>query len=203
MKGIFITFEGSEGCGKSTQSGLAYNYLKKQGRRVLYLREPGGSAISEKIRKILLDSTNRSMVAECEMLLYMAARAQVVRQIIEPALRRGFIVISDRFLDSTLVYQGYALGMNIATIRRIGDFVTCGIKPDLTILMDLPAEKGLARCGRVKDRIEERPLAYHRRVRSGYLKLARAEPKRIRIVKVDKDKTVTQEKIIKLILEFI
>ncbi len=203
MKGIFITFEGSEGCGKSTQSGLAYNYLKRKNRKVLYLREPGGTAISEKIRNILLDSGNRSMIAECEMLLYMAARAQVVRQVIEPALSRGFIVISDRFLDSTLVYQGYALGMDIGTIRRIGNFVTGGLKPDLTILMDLPAEKGLERCGRRKDRIEERPLAYHRRVRDGYLKLARRDPRRIKIIKVDRDKAVTQENIRKLLVKFI
>jgi dTMP kinase len=182
---------------------MVYSYLKRKGYKVLYLREPGGTRISEKIRKILLDSKNRSMTPACEMLLYMAARAQAVGEVIKPALRRGFIVISDRFLDSTLVYQGYALGMDIKVIQRVGNFVTCGIKPGLTILMDLPVEKGIERCGRIKDRIEERPLAYHRRVRDGYLKLAQSQRRRIRIVKVDKDKSVTQENIRRLVLKFL
>ncbi len=194
MKGKFITFEGSEGCGKSTQSKLLYKYLKHKGYNVVYLREPGGTRISEKIRKILLDARNH-ITPECEMLLYMAARAQAVNDIIKPLLAKGKIIICDRFLDSTIAYQGYGLGIGAGFIKNVGNFVSRGIKPDLTILMDLAVKKGLKKCGAIKDRIEKRPLAYHLRVRKGYLKLAESEPKRIRIVTVYKDKAITQKKI--------
>jgi len=195
MKGKFITFEGSEGCGKSTQSKMLYLYLKKKNYPVVYLREPGGVKISEKIRDILLDAKNESMSPECEMLLYMAARAQVVSAIVKPALSAGKIVICDRFMDSTLAYQGYGLGMEISLIKSVGSFVTGGIKPDLTILMDLPVKKGLKHREASLDRIEQRSLAYHSKVRRGYLKLARLEPDRIKIVKVNKDKNKTQQAI--------
>ena len=203
MRGIFITFEGSEGCGKSTQSRLLYEYLKKKGYRLVYVREPGGTKISEKIRKILLDSKNESITSTCEMLLYMAARSQVVSEVIKPALTKGKIVICDRFLDSTIAYQGYGLGIDIGLIKNIGNFATEGIKPHLTILLDLPTKEGLAVCGRVKDRIEKRSLCYHLGVRKGYLKLASGEPKRIKVIKVDKDKHKTQEKIRKLVSHFL
>lgn len=202
MKGKFITFEGSEGCGKSTQSRLLYEYLKRKGYDVVYLREPGGTKISEKIRELLLDPKNE-ISPICETLLYMAARAQVVKEIIMPALKMDRIVICDRFLDSTIAYQGYGLGMNIKFIKYLGDFVTGGIKPDLTIFLDLPTKKGLEVCGRVKDRIEKRSLIYHFRVRKGYLKLATLEPRRIKVVKVDKDKTATQKRIRELVDKFL
>ncbi len=195
MKGLFITFEGSERCGKSTQSKLLYNYLKRKGCNPVYLREPGGTKISEYIRKILLDHHNHTMVAQAELLLYMASRAQLVGEVINPALKKGKIVICDRFLDSTLAYQGYGLGVDVNFIKQVGNFSTNAIKPDLTILLDLPAEKGLRKCGKVKDRIERRCLEYHLKVRRGYLKLAADEPKRIKIVKVAKDKLVTQKNI--------
>jgi dTMP kinase len=194
MRGKFITFEGSEGCGKSTQSMLLYEYLKKKGRRVIYLREPGAARISEKIRNILLDAKN-IISAECEMLLYMAARAQIVNEIIKPALKRGKVVICDRFLDSTIAYQGYGLGMDIKLIKNIGKFVTQGIKPGLTIFLDVPLKQGLRHRDGNKDRIEKRPLKYHSRVRQGYLNLAQEEPARIKIVKVDGEKNATQRKI--------
>ena len=200
MQGKFITFEGSEGCGKSTQSRLLAQYLKRKGKRVVYLREPGGTKISERIRKILLDPKNHISLAT-EMLLYMAARAEVVNKIINPAITQGKIVICDRFLDSTLAYQGYGLGIDINFIKKIGNFVTGGIKPDLTILLDLPVKKGLRYRKLKKDRIEKRSLAYHIRVRNGYLKLAASDPKRIKVVKVDKDKSVTQAEIRKLVLD--
>jgi len=203
MKGKFITFEGSEGCGKSTQSKLLYLFLKNKGYKVIYLREPGTTQISEKIRKILLDSQNASMSPGCELLLYMAARTQLVEEIIKPALSKAKIVICDRFLDSTIAYQGYGLGESIKFIKAVGRFATQGIKPDLTIFLSLPFKKGLALCGRSKDRIEKRPLAYHLRVRCGYLKLAHLEPKRIKIVKVADDKNKTQENIRKLILKLL
>lgn len=195
MIGKFITFEGSEGSGKSTQSKLLYQYLKRKGFKVICLREPGGTKVSEKIRKILLDSRNKAITPASEMLLYMAARSQLVCEIIKPALIKGKIVICDRFLDSTLAYQGYGLGMNIKLIKDAGDFVSEGIKPSLTIFLDLPVRKGLRHRRSIEDRIEERVFAYHLRVRRGYLKIARSEPKRIKIIKVDNDKFETQRKI--------
>lgn len=203
MKGKFITFEGSEGSGKSTHSKLLCSYLEQKGFSVIHLREPGATGIGEKIRKILLDTKNKSMAPECEMLLYMAARAQVVRELIAPSLKQGKIVVCDRFLDSTLTYQGYGLGMDIRLIKAIGYFACAGIKPDLTIFMDLPAARGLAACGGIKDRIEKRPLAYHERVRHGYLELARLEPGRIKIIKLDRDKNNTQKKIRELAGRFL
>lgn len=199
MKGKFITFEGSEGCGKSTQSKMLADYLRKKGRRVAYLREPGGVKISEKIRNILLDAGNSGMSPECEMLLYMAARAQLVSDIIKPALLKGKIVVCDRFLDSTLAYQGYGLGMDINLIKQVGRVATQGINPDLTIFLDLPVKKGLKHRESKEDRIEQRSLQYHSRVRNGYLKLARIEPSRIKVVKVRENKYCTQDKIREII----
>ena len=199
MKGIFITFEGSEYCGKSTQSKLLYEYLKGQGRRVIFLREPGGTAVSEKIRELLLDPGNSSIAAETELLLYMASRAQTVREVIMPALQKGAIVVCDRFLDSTVVYQGYGLGMDKRFIMQLGRFATAGIKPDLTILLDLPLKQALGGISRKKDRIERRSFAYHRRVKQGYLALARQEPKRIKIVKLASDIQTTQAAIRRLV----
>ncbi len=187
-KGKFITFEGSEGSGKSTQIELISQYLKSKKIPLLLLREPGGVKISEKIRQILLDVENKGMGDECETLLYMAARAQLVHEVVAPALKEGKLVLCDRFLDSTVVYQGYGNGVDIAFIKRIGKFVTKGITPHLTFIFDIEAAKGLARINRAKDRIEQKALTYHNRVRSGYLDIARREPKRIKVIKVDKSK---------------
>jgi len=203
MRGKFITFEGSEGCGKSTQSKLLYQYLKRKGFKVIYLREPGGTKVSEKIRKILLDSKNDSITPMTEMFLYMAARAQLVNEIIAPALKKGKIVICDRFLDSTIAYQGYGLGIDIKLIKSVGEFATSGIKPDLTIFLDLSLRKGLKHRQQLKDRIEKRSLVYHSRVLKGYLKLAHLESERIKIVKVHKDKNKTQKKIRELVNRFL
>jgi dTMP kinase len=197
MKSKFITFEGSEGCGKSTQSEMLYHYLKSKGLKVVYLREPGGVKLSEKIREILLNPESK-ISPEAETLLYMAARAQVVRDIIKPALEAGKIVICDRFLDSTIAYQGFGLGIDIGMIKAIGKFATLGIKPDLTLFLDLPVKNGLKHRDNYKDRIEQRSFKYHEKVRKGYLKLARLEPKRIKIVKVQPDKLTTQNNIRKL-----
>jgi len=203
MRGKFITFEGSEGCGKSTQSRMLYNYLKAKGFKVVYLREPGATRISEKLRNILLDPANKKMSRECEMLLYMAARAQIVAQLIEPALSNGRIVICDRYLDSTIVYQGYGLGIDIGLIKSIGRFSTRSINPDLTIVLDLPVKDGLKHRQGKKDRIEKRNLSYHTRVRHGYLELVRKEPSRVKLIKVEKDKRITQDNIRKLIDRFL
>jgi len=203
MKGKFITFEGSEGSGKSTQSKLLYRYLKARGFKVVYLREPGGTKVSEKIRKILLDHKNDSITPIAETLLYMAARAQVVNEVIKPALKKGKVIICDRFMDSTVAYQGYGLGIDIGLIKCVGAFATSGIKPGLTIFLNLPLRKGLRHRQHTKDRIEKRSLSYHSRVLNGYFKLARLEPRRIKIVKVHQDKNKTQSKIRKLVDQFL
>jgi len=199
MKGKFITFEGSECSGKSTQSKLLYEYLLEKGYKVIFLREPGGTKVSEEIRQILLDNKNKAITSETELLLYMASRSQTVSEVIRPSLAQGKIVICDRFLDSTIVYQGYGLGMDIKLIRKLGYFVTDGAKPDLTILLDLPLEKALNGIHRQKDRIESRSFEYHRKVKNGYLKLAKQEPQRIKIVKLADDKFETQKKIRELV----
>lgn len=188
MNGVFITFEGAEGSGKSTQIALAEDYLKGQDRDVLLIREPGGVRISEAIREMLLDVRYTEMTKECEVLLYMAARAQLVEEVILPALRQGKVVLCDRFLDSTLVYQGYGHEMGLDPIRRIGEFATQGLVPDVTVLFDIETEKGLRRAGGNKDRIEQRSLEYHNRVRQGYLKLAEEDPQRVRVIRVDRGK---------------
>lgn len=202
-RGIFITFEGSEGSGKSTQSKLLAGYLKRKGHDVLFLREPGGTKISEKIRKILLDHKNDSMSSSCELLLYMASRAQVVEEVIKPSLKKGMIVICDRFLDSTVAYQGYGLGVDLGLIRCIGEFAAAGIQPEMTIFLDVPVKEGLKHRRSREDRIEKRSLLYHERVRRGYLKIARQDQKRFKIVKLDKEKSVTQGKIRDLITEIL
>ena len=180
-KGILITFEGPEGGGKSTQISLLCAYLRQRGLKVLHLREPGGTAIGEKVRNILLDLKNKKMDALCEMLLYQAARAQLVGEKILPALRQKRIVVLDRFLDATVAYQGYGAGLDVNLIKRIGRLVTCAIRPDLTILLDIGVREGLRRSRR-RDRIERKSLQFHRRVRKGYLELARRNPRRIKVV---------------------
>ncbi len=195
MKGKFITFEGSEGSGKSTQAVMVLDYLKSKNLPVVLLREPGGVKLSEKIRDILLDVNNTSMGDECETLLYMAARAQLVKEIIKPALQGGQIVLCDRFLDSTIAYQGWGSQVDLAAIETIGRFATGGVTPNLTLLFDIDTSKGLARTNAQKDRIENRSLEYHHRVRQGYLALAKKEPGRIKVISVDAPKEVIFEQV--------
>ena len=199
MKGIFITFEGSEGSGKSTHAKLLCGYLKSKGFKVAHIYEPGSTAIGDKLRRVLLDPKNKGITYLCEMLLYMAARAQLVEKVIKPHLKQGIIVVCDRFLDATLAYQGYGAGINIKHIKEVGKIVTGGLTPDLTLLLDLPAQKGLMRAGAFKDRIERRPLSFHERVRRGYLKMAGLEPARIKVIRVDDNKAKTQKAIRKFV----
>ena len=193
VNGKFITFEGAEGSGKSTQINFAHEYLKSKNFSALLLREPGGVRVSEKIRVILLDVANEKMCKESETLLYMAARAQLVVEVVEPALKQGTIILCDRFLDSTIVYQGYGCGVDLKFIKSVGQFATRNIKPDLTFLFDIDAPDGLARINRAKDRIEQRGFDYHNRVRKGYLALAKQEPKRIKLISGTKPKEEIQQ----------
>ncbi len=195
LKGRFITFEGSEGSGKSTQAALVLDYFKSKGLPAVLLREPGGVKISEKIRDILLNVNNKAMADECETLLYMAARAQLVKEILRPALDKGQIVLCDRFLDSTIAYQGWGNGIDVSIIENIGQFAVGGLKPDLTLLFDIDTQQGLSRTNVKKDRIELRCLEYHNRVREGYLALAKREPTRVKIIRVDAPKEIIFERI--------
>jgi len=194
-KGLFITFEGPEGSGKSTHSRLLCDFLRRKGFKVLHAREPGGTKVSEKIRRVLLDPKNKDMGVVSEMLLYMAARAQIVEERILPALKKGEIVVCDRFADATLVYQGYAGGLDVKIIKDTGRLVTKGLSPSITFLLDIDAKKGLLRSGRVRDRMERKALSYHKKVRKGYLAIARKEPRRIKVLSATGAIEETQGKI--------
>jgi dTMP kinase len=178
---MFITFEGPDGSGKSTQIKLLAERLTQAGGRVLLTREPGGTDISEQIRAIVHDLKNKAMQPRAEILLYSAARAQLVEEKMRPHLAAGGLVLSDRYADSTLAYQGYGHGLDLETLRLITAFATGCLKPDLTLLFDLDAEAGLRRrqvSGCEWNRLDDYALAFHQRVRVGYLELARAEPER-------------------------
>ena len=184
--GLFIVLEGTEGCGKSTQAKLLEQRLTSTGRHVLLVRDPGTTRIGEQVRSILLDPRHREMSMRAEMLLYMAARAQMMAEVIEPALADSKVVISDRFVSSTLAYQLGGDGLTAQEIRETADVAIKGRWPDLTLLLDMPAEKSLGRVQRAKDRIEQRPIAYHELVRKNYLAQAKAEPDRYRVVDADR-----------------
>jgi dTMP kinase len=179
--GLFITLEGPEGSGKSTHAPRLAEYLRSLGRDVLLTREPGGTSIGDQIRAILNDHANAGMQPHAEILLFCASRAQLVSQLIRPHLEKGGTVVCDRFSDSTLAYQGYGHGLSLTTLRSITSFADGGLKPHLTILLDLPVETGLARrrqSGGDWNRLDALEVEFHRRVRQGYLQLARREPGR-------------------------
>lgn len=184
MRGRFITFEGVEGCGKTTQIGLLRTYFESRGRLVDVTREPGGTPIGEAIRGLLLDPDHTAMGPAAELLLYAAARAQHVHQRIRPALEAGTVVLCDRYADSTLAYQGSGRGLPFETLARLHDLATDGLWPDLTFVIDLPAEEGLRRArGRGRsDRLEQESISFHERVRQGFLRLAEQAPARIKII---------------------
>lgn len=197
MSGLFVTFEGIEGCGKSTQTALLKQRIETEGRKVVVTREPGGTATGEKIRDILLDPVNTEIKNVAELLLYAAARAQHIDEVIRPALASGAIVICDRFADSTTAYQGAGRAIERAFIKQAHEIAVRDMWPDLTILMDLPAEFGLerARATRELDRIENEPLAFHRAVRNEFLRIAEHDPLRVRTV----DATRTIEELSEII----
>jgi dTMP kinase len=185
MKGMLITFEGIDYSGKTTQAKKLFNYLKRKGYKVILLREPGGEKVSEKIRQVLLSSRNTGMNPLTELLLYEAARAQLVSRIILPALKQGKIILCDRFYDSTLAYQWYGRGLNIKVIDYLNEVSVSGLKPDLTILIDLSLDvfaKRMKKNNKKKDRIEKEKIDFYKRVRNGYLKIAQKEKKRFRVI---------------------
>lgn len=203
MKGIFITFEGIEGSGKSTQAQLVRELLVGMGLDVVLTREPGGSAIGEKIREILLDSSNRGMEAMTELLLYEASRYQHVAEVIIPALDAGKVVVCDRFFDASTAYQGFGRGIKIETVIELNLIATSGLKADLTIVLDLPVEEGLRRLGRSPDRIEGEKVEFHEKVRKGYLKIAQSEPERVRVINAQGTIDETFEQVRSVIEEFL
>jgi dTMP kinase len=205
MKGIFVTFEGGEGCGKSTQSRLLYELLTNKGYKAVHTREPGGTKVSEAVRRILLDPEN-SVSPMAELFLYETARTQHITDVILPALKSGKIVICDRFTDATIAYQGYGRGLDIKVIKELNKIAACGLKPGLTVYLDITPEKGLFKARNIKkdfkkacDRLEGESLAFHKRVREGYLALAKAEPARIKVIKTRDTIEQTQKEIVRVV----
>ena len=184
MKGFFISFEGNDGSGKSTQIQLLYDYLINKGYDVLITREPGGTRLGEKIRELILDTENKEMTTITEMMLYAAARAQLVSEVIEPALKQGYIVISDRFVDSSLVYQGIGRQLGIERVMNVNQNAINGVLPDITFFIDLDPEIALNRrkATTKADRLESEKLEFHRMVYMGYKKLVELYPERIKSI---------------------
>ena len=182
---VFVTFEGPDGSGKTTQIKLLAGHLQALGHDVLVTREPGGTSIGDQIRVVLHDVKNVEMACETEFLLYSASRAQLVRQVVKPYLKRGGVVLCDRFADSSMAYQGYGRELDLAAVRLITQFATEGLVPDLTVYLDLPVEVGIerkqvahaAQAGEW-NRLDQQSMDFHRRVRRGYLQMAQADPGR-------------------------
>jgi dTMP kinase len=210
MRGLFITLEGPEGAGKTTQARLLHDRLRPR-YPVVYTREPGGTAIGERIRALLLDSAHGEMAPRTEMLLFAASRAQFVAEVVEPALRQGRLVLSERYVDASVAYQGYGRGLGAEVVRRVNEVATGGLRPDLTILLDIDPAVGLARARQASgeqgrpggDRLEREDLAFHARVRAGFLALAHEEPDRIRVVDGGRDRESVHAEIVQVVEAFL
>lgn len=179
--GLLITLEGIDGCGKSTQAELLHKRLAEHNYAYLPVREPGGTALGEDIRKILLHN-QYSPSLQAELLLYMAARSELSEKVILPAIKSGKIVLCDRFTDSTLAYQGYGGGADLSLITLLNNRATYGLRPDMTLLLDLPVEEAAGRRNASADRMESKDLNYHKRVRCGYLEIAGRDPQRVQVI---------------------
>ena len=180
--GRFIVLDGPEGCGKTTQVQHLVARLREEGRQATAVRDPGSTPVSERIREVLLDKRLPEMHVRTELFLYMASRSEMVARIVRPLLEGGLVVVSDRFVSSSVAYQGYAGGIEPALIWEMGRVAADGIEPDLTILLDLEVEAGFARIARARDRMESKDRAYHEKVRQGFLRMARERPDRFVVV---------------------
>jgi len=201
---MFITLEGPDGSGKSMQIPALAEFIRQQGYEVLTTREPGGTNIGDQIRQVIMKLGNTSMHPRTEILLFCAARAQIVEEVLRPSLARGVVVLSDRYADSTLAYQGYGHGIDLDELRCLLDFTTGGLRPDLTLLLDVDPEEGLKRrqsSGGEWNRMDAYTLAFHCRVREGYHKLAAAEPQRWRVVDASQPPEMVQSSLRQMILE--
>lgn len=197
-QGLFITFEGPDGCGKTTQMNLLAQYFEKKGKRVVLTREPGGKGLGEKVREILLNYDGE-VSDRCESFLFLADRAQNIDIIVKPAVKQGEIVLCDRHIDSTVAYQGYGRGLDINEINMLNNLATGGKKPDLTLVFDVDVETSMKRVGKEKDRMESAGIEFHNRVRNGYLELAIQEPDRIKVLDATKTIEEIHEKVIEII----
>lgn len=200
-KGILVTFEGGEGCGKSTHVNLLKDYLEDKGFRVLVIREPGGTKTGEKLRKILLEGKSK-ISSLTELFLFLASRRELIIKVIEPTLRQNKIIICDRFIDSTVAYQGYARGINIELVSKLNDLVV-GKKalPDITFILDTNKHLGFKSKG--EDRIEVEDISFHKRVRKGYLEIAKQNPGRVKVIKVDGKIADIQKEIREIVDEYL
>lgn len=199
---VFITFEGVDGAGKSTQLRMLFSYLQEKGVSYLFTREPGGTPLAERIRDLLLDPAYAGMSVVSEAYLFAAIRADHVQRVIRPALEAGKVVICDRFVDSSLVYQGYAGGMPIEFLKQINEMATGGLTPHRTIVLDLPLDVASARRRQTpEDRVEQKDDWYHEQVRAGYQELAQAEPRRIKLVDASGTVDEVQAQVRKLVDE--
>ncbi len=203
--GCLITLEGGEASGKTTQLSRLTWALRSRGLRVVTAREPGGTPLSEQIRGLLLAQAS-DMDPMTEVLLFAASRSEVYARIIGPALMQGAIVLCDRFVDSSLVYQGYGLGVDLGVIRAVNHAATGGRMPDLTLVLDLPTEQAAARrvlAGRTADRIEARGIAFHERVRRGFLDLATMEPERVQVVNAERSEDEVEDSVVRTVVGFL
>ena len=209
---MFITLEGIEGCGKTTQINHLSTFFENRGQPCVVTREPGGTAIGKEIRSILLNPSNKDMVPRAELLLYMADRAQHIAALVKPRLAENSVVLCDRYFDATVVYQGFARGLDTRFIYELHRIVLEDFKPDLTILLDLSPRIGLARAWKQLDngtrsgtesRFEEETLSFHEKVRAGYLELARLEPERFRIIDASGDENQVQKDIRAALMQYL
>jgi len=208
---LFITFEGIEGCGKTTQIKRLAWRLEERGVKLISTLEPGGTRIGQDIRKVLLDSKNSHLAPLAELILYAADRAQHIEEVIKPALDQGKWVLCDRFFDATVAYQGSGRGLDMSLIKTLNDLVTKGIRPDLTLLLDCPPETGIERAVKRiningeagQDRFEREKMEFHKRVREGYLEIARSEQRRFAIIDATLSEDRVEEEIFRVVSPFI
>jgi dTMP kinase len=197
-KGVFITFEGGDGCGKSTQAGLLAESLRKKGYKIIRTREPGGSLFSEHLRELLL-APEHKVFPLAELMLYEASRAGHTAEVIRPALEKGKVVICERYSDATVAYQGYGRGLNMKDLRLIDRVATGGLKPDVTLYMKFPPGRSLGRIKRKKDRLELEKASFHRRVEEGYKRICRRNKKRVKVVDASGTQKEVHERILRIV----